>query len=71
MESGHRITKSADSQISLSSGKVTLMATVHQGASWEENGVHTKRVPGERGTDPEMAGALIVSGAGGEGGVTQ
>lgn len=47
------------------------MSTVHQGASWEENGVHTKRVPGERGTDPEMAGALIVSGAGGEGGVTQ
>lgn len=47
------------------------MATVHQGASWEENGVHTRRVPGERGTDPEMAGALIVSGAGGEGGVTQ
>lgn len=54
------------------------MATVHQGASWEENGVHTRRVPAERGTDaclqvtdPEMAGALIVSGAGGEGGVTQ
>lgn len=34
---GHRITESVDNQISVSSGKVTLMSTVHQGAFWEKN----------------------------------
>lgn len=62
----HRITKSVDNQISISSGKVTLRSTVHQGAfrkkKWYTPGVsQASEAQRLQVIGFEMAGALIVS----------